>query len=101
MTKINVIKDFIWNPSVCECECDRSCGIRQNLDHKSCKCRNKLISKLVEECSENIDENRIIHNVTLNDNKRIWNSCTIYIVLLAISFLIMIGISSVFIFIST
>ena len=64
-------KRFIWNPSVCECECDRSCGIRQNLDHKSCKYRKELISKLVEECSENIDENRIIHNVTLNDNKRI------------------------------
>ena len=29
------------------------------LDYKNCKCRKKLVDKLVEECSENIDEKEI------------------------------------------
>ena len=46
-------KGFIWNPSNCECECD----IGEYLDYKNCSCRKKIIDKLVEECSENIDGN--------------------------------------------
>ena len=56
----------------------------QNLDYKNCKCRKELISKLVEECSENIDGNQMIYNVTLNDHRKVSNSCTIDIVLLTI-----------------
>ena len=47
-------KGFIWNPSNCEREYDKSCGIGEYLDYKNCKCREKIIDKLVEECSENI-----------------------------------------------
>ena len=50
-------KGFIWNPSNCEWECDKSCSIDECLDYKSCKCRNKIIDKLIEECSENVDGN--------------------------------------------
>ena len=53
-------KGFIWNPSICECDCDKSCDIGQYLDYKKCKCRKELISKLVEECSENIDAREMI-----------------------------------------
>ena len=42
---------FIWNPSNCEFECDKSCDIGQYLDYKNCKCRKELISKLVAECN--------------------------------------------------
>ena len=49
-------KGFIWNPSNCECECDKSCDIGEYLDYKNCKCRKRIIDKLVEECSENIYE---------------------------------------------
>ena len=45
-----------------ECECDESCDIGQYLDYKNCKCREDLVDKLVEECSENIDGNEMIHN---------------------------------------
>ena len=31
---------FIWNPSNCECECDKSCNIGQYLDYQNCKCKN-------------------------------------------------------------
>ena len=54
----------------------------------------KLVDKLVEECSENIDGNEMTHN----DYENICNSCTIYIILFVIAFLIIISISSVFIY---
>ena len=34
-------KGFIWNPSNCECECDKSRDIREYLDYKNCKCKKK------------------------------------------------------------
>ena len=48
-------KGYIWNPSNCECECDKSCHIGEYLDYSNCKCRKKLYDKLIEECTENID----------------------------------------------
>ena len=30
-------KGFIWNPSNCERECDKSCNISQFLDYSDCK----------------------------------------------------------------
>ena len=89
-------KEFIWNPSNCECEWDKPCDVGECLDYENCKCRKKLVDKLVEKCSENIDENEIIYNGTLNNYENVCNSCTIYIVLLAIAFLIIIGISSAY-----
>ena len=59
-------KIFIWNPSNCECECDKSCDAGEHLDYKNCKCRKRLIDKLVEECSENIDGNEMLDNDTLD-----------------------------------
>ena len=53
-------KGFIWNPSNCECECDKSYDIGEYLDYKNFKCRRKIIDKLIEECSENIDENKML-----------------------------------------
>ena len=38
----------------------------------------------------------MVYNETLNDYGRVWNSCTIYIVLFVIAFLIIIGISSTY-----
>ena len=64
-------------------------------DYENCKCRKKLVDKLAEECNENIDENEMTHNGYENA----CNSCTIYIVLFVITFLIIIGISSVFIYV--
>ena len=42
-------KWFIWNPSTCECECDKSCNHWQYLGYENFKCRKKLIDKLTEE----------------------------------------------------
>ena len=49
-------KGFICNPSNCECEPNKSCDVREYLDYENCTCRKKLIDKLVEECTQNIDE---------------------------------------------
>ena len=59
-------KGFIWNPNNCECEYDKSCDVGEYLDYKNCKCRKRIIYKLVEECSENIDGNEMFYNQTLN-----------------------------------
>ena len=90
-------KGFIWNLSNWENECDKSCEVGEYLDYENCKCIKK-VDKLVEECSKNIDENEMIHSSTLNDYGNVCNSCTIYIVLFVIAFLITIGISSAFIY---
>ena len=52
-------KGFIWNPSNYKCKCDKSCGIGEYLDYKSCACRNALVDRLVGECTNVIDENKI------------------------------------------
>ena len=45
-------KGFTWNPSNCNCECDKSCDIGEYLDYLNGKCREKLVDKLIEECTE-------------------------------------------------
>ena len=90
-------KGLFWNPSNCEYECDKPFGVRQYLDYENCKCRKILVDKLVEECREIIDQNEMI-SVALNDHKSVCGLCTIFIVLFAIAFLIIIGISGAFIY---
>ena len=48
---INCTKGYTWNPSTCECQCDTWCKSGQHLDHKNCICKNKLIDKIIEECT--------------------------------------------------
>ena len=52
--KVVCDKGFIWNPSNCECECDKSCDVGEYLDYSNCKCRKKLVDKLVEECTKKL-----------------------------------------------
>ena len=89
---------FILNPSFCEFECDKSCDVWEYLDYANCRCRKRLIDKLVEECSEDINENKMIYNGTLNDHGKVCNSFTIYIVLLTITSITLIRIGSVYIY---
>ena len=84
-------KGFIWNPSNYKCECDKSCDIGEYLDYSNCKCRKRLVDKLVEECIKSIDEVEITE-ITQDENK--YSSCTIYIVLFSIIFTITIGIGT-------
>ena len=52
-------KKSVWNPGNCECECDKSCNVGEYLGYESCKCRKKLVDKLIEECAEDIDKVKI------------------------------------------
>ena len=58
---------FILKPSICECKCNKSCNCTGYLDCLNWKCIKLLADYLVEECSEFIDVNKMIHNATLND----------------------------------
>ena len=78
-------KGFIWNPSNHECECDKSSDIGEYLDYKNCNCRKRVTDKLVEECSENIDENEMLYNETLDiissSDYKTSDFCIVFIVL--------------------
>ena len=80
---------------MCECECDKSCDIGEYLDYSNCKCRKKLVDKLVEECTENIEETRLVEK-TATKNK--CSSCIVYIVLFSLSFAINIEIGTYFVY---
>ena len=84
-------KGFIWDPSNCECECDKFCDIGEYLDYENCKCRKKLVDRLVDECTENIDEVKIAV-------KNECSSCMLYMVLFSILFTINVGIGTYFIY---
>ena len=66
-------KGFIWNPSNCECECDKLCDVGEYLDYKSFKCKKRLIDKLVEdemlynETLDVISLNTTLLNVSKNE----------------------------------
>ena len=85
-------KGFSWDPSIRECECDKSCGIGEYLDFKSCVCKKSLVDKLVEECTSVIEENKIYNETSLSD----CDSCTVYVVLFVVFLLLCLITSGVF-----
>ena len=92
-------KGFIWNPSNCECKCYKSCNFSEYLDYKNCKCKKMLVDKLVEECTENIEETRLVEITSAkNKSKHKCSSCTLYIVLFSIIFTINVGIGTYFVY---
>ena len=67
-------KGYMWNPSTCTCECDMWCKRGQYLDYKKCVCKNKLIGKVISECTSLINEtminnkNNIVNDDTTENN---------------------------------
>ena len=92
--KVACDKGYIWNPSNCECECDKSCDVGEYLDYEKCKCRKRLVDKLADEFTENIDEEVKI----VSESKNKCNSCILYIVLFSIFFTINVGIAAYFVY---
>ena len=91
-------KGYVWNPSNCERECDKSCDVGEYLDYENCKCRKRLVDKLVEECIENIEEAKL-SGVTLfeHDNECVC-SYTVFIVLAVIALAVSTGIGAYFVY---
>ena len=74
------------------CECDKTCDIGEYLDYEHWKCRKKLVDKLVDECTETVEEVKVA-KITLieNENSYECSSCTMYTALFMIFFTINIG----------
>ena len=71
---INCTKGYTWNPSTCEYQCDTWCKPSQYLDHKNCVCKNKLVGRLIEECTSVINETMMNNNNYDNDNAYDYNT---------------------------
>ena len=72
----------------CECESDKACDVGEYLDYENCKCRKKIVDKLVEQCTKTAEE------VKIAEHKNKCSSCILHIVLFSIFFTINIGIGS-------
>ena len=92
-------KGFIWNPSNCECECDKPCRVGKCLDYENCKCRKKLVEPLIEECTETAEEVKLAE-ITLAENENSYkcSSCTVFIVLFSTIFTINIGMVTYYVY---
>ena len=88
-------KRFIWNASDFECECNKSCDFSEYLDYKNWKCGKRLLNKLIDECTETIEETSLIK---INSTKCKHNSCMLYMVLFSIFFTINVGIGAYFVY---
>ena len=71
---------------------NKACDVGEYLEYENCKCRKKLVDKLVDECTENVEEVKLA-KITLaeNENSSTCSSCTVYTVLLWIFFTINVG----------
>ena len=64
---MNCTKGYMWNPSTCTCKCDMWCKPGQYLDHKNCVCKNKLVGRVIGECTRLINE-AMMNNRDNEDN---------------------------------
>ena len=62
------------------------------LDNENCKCRKKLVDKLVDECTDTLEEVKLA-KITLaeNENSYKYSSCIVYTVLFWIFFTFNVG----------
>ena len=90
---------YIWNPSNCECECDKFCSVGEYLDYSDCRCRKKLVEPIIDDCTENIEEVRIV-NITVENKNSYYKlgSCKVLIVIMIVVFTIFTGITIRFIY---
>ena len=65
---ISCAKGYMWNPSTCQYQCDTWCKQGQYLDHKNCVCKNKLIGRVIEECTSVINETMINNKDNITNN---------------------------------
>ena len=92
-------KRFIWNCSICESECDKTCDIGEYLDYENYKCRKKLVDKLVDECAETIEKVKLARlTLAENESENKYCSCIVYIVLMIVVFTIFTRITMYFVY---
>ena len=69
------------------------CKPGQYLDHKNCVCENKLIGRVIEECTSVINET-MINNKDSDHNNTLWNAFIVFF-----SVVVLIGVICFFVFI--
>ena len=89
-------KWYIWNCSNCECECYKSGGVGEYLDYENCKCKRRLVDKLTEECTVNIDEAKLTEVALFEHVNECVYSYTVYIILAVNALTVSIGIDAYF-----
>ena len=60
-------KGYTWNPSTCACDCDMWWKSGQYLDYKKCVCKNKLIGRVIAECT-NINETMMNNKMSITND---------------------------------
>ena len=70
---ISCDKGYTWNSSTCECQCDMQSKPGQYLDHKNCICKNKLIGRVIAECTNIINETIRNNRDNIDNNNIVWN----------------------------
>ena len=66
-------KGYTWNPSTCKYQCDTWCKPSQYLVHKNCICKNKLIGRVIEECTSIINETMVNNRDNIDNDNTVWN----------------------------
>ena len=74
----------MWNPITCECQCDKWCKQGQYLHHKNCICKNKLIGRVIEECTSVINQTMINNKCNITNN----NTYLILFIVFLIGFIV-------------
>ena len=70
---INCTKGYMWNPITCVCECNMWCKPGQYLDHKNCICKNKLVGRVIAECTNVINETIMNKKDNIDNDNTVWN----------------------------
>ena len=83
---INCTEGYMGNPSTCTCECDMWCKPGQCLDHKNCVCENKLVGRVIAECTN------VINETMINNKDNITNDNTTTYIFIGFSVILFVGI---------
>ena len=93
MIKEYAIKDLFEILVIVNVNCDFS----EYLDYQNCKCRKKLVDRLIDECTETIEEVKLAEIIIFeNENENKYGSYKVYVVLMIVVFKIFIGITFYF-----
>ena len=69
------------------------------LDCENCKCGKKLVNKLVDECTETIEEMKLAKITPAeNESENKYSTCTVYIILMIVVFTIFTRIAIYFVY---
>ena len=83
---------------VIECECDKTCDVGEYLHYENCKCRKKLVDKLVDQCTETAEEVKLAKTTLAeNESANKYSSCKVHFVLIVV-FTIFTGITTYFVY---